>query len=157
MSWSDILYPGNSDRRAAVVRKLQDLLDSMAGNFRATNKLVQYLNDNITESNLPKIYVDSSKSLRDNADVLVNQIKAIDAVLDKIHKELKQKLEPDLYAKLTNVDTSFEQKVSLNQSSKIFTLRILTLYSLKYAPFLISSLSLSPSFSKRGRRQFLNL
>ena len=115
MSWSDILYPGNEERRVAVVRKLQDLLDSMAGNFRATNKLVQYLNDNITTSNLPKIYVDYSKTLRDNADVLLNQIKAIDAVLDKIDKELKKKLDPELYATLTNVDTSFEQKIEISQ------------------------------------------
>jgi hypothetical protein len=113
MSWSDILYPGNDDRRAAVVRKLQNLLDSIKDNFRATNRLVQYLNDNVTTSNLTKIYVDDSKTLRGNADVLVNQIKAIDAVLGKIDEELKKKLEPDLYAKLTNVDTSFEQKVNL--------------------------------------------
>lgn len=111
MSWADILYPGNSERRAAIVRKLQDLLDSMAYNFRATNKLAQYLNDNITTSSLTKIYVDSSKTLRDNADVLVKQINAIDAVLNNIDTELKKKLEPDLYEKLTNVDTSFEQKV----------------------------------------------
>lgn len=111
MSWADILYPGNESRRMAVVRKLQDLLDSMTGNFRATNKLVQYLNDNITTTNLPKIYVDPTKSLRENADVLVNQINAIDAVLDKIDEELKKKLEPDLYETLTNVDTSFEKKV----------------------------------------------
>ena len=117
MSWADILYPGNEDRRMAIVRKLQDLLDSMTGNFRATNKLAQYLNDNITKTSLPKIYVDPTKSLRENADVLVNQINAIDAVLDNIDEELKEKLEPDLYETLTNVDTSFERKVSYFDST----------------------------------------
>ena len=116
MSWSDILYPGNNDRREAIARKLQDLLDAMSYNFRATNKLVQYLNDNIITTNLSKIYIDPTKSLRDNADVLVNQIRAIDVVLDAIDEKLKQKLEPELYKKLTNVDTSFERKVCIKSS-----------------------------------------
>ena len=115
MSWADIIYPGNREMRSAMVQKLTQLEDAMSFNFRASNKLAKYLNDTIANAALKMIYVDSTKPLKDNANTLVAQINAIDAQLDKIADELKEKLEPGLYEKLTNVDTSFEERIEISQ------------------------------------------
>ena len=117
MSWADIIYPENQGMRESMVRKLQQLEDAMSFNFRATNKLAKYLNETINDANLPMIYVDSTKSLRDNADALVNQVNLIDVQLDKIDDELKEKLEPELYEKITSVDTSFEERLEISQKA----------------------------------------
>ena len=115
MSWADIMYPGNQDMRVEMVQKLQQLEDAMKFNFRASNKIATYLNKTIINANLPMIYVNSSSSLKDNANTLVNQINLIDVQLEKIAEELKGKLEPELYEKLTNVDTSFEERIQISQ------------------------------------------
>ena len=47
--------------------------------------------------------------------MLQNQIDQIDVQLEKIADELKGKLDPDLYERLTNVDTSFEERVRISQ------------------------------------------
>jgi translation initiation factor 1 (eIF-1/SUI1) len=61
------------------------------------------------------ITVESSKSLKENANTLVGQINLIDVQVEKIAEELKKKLAPDLYEKLTNVDTSFEERIEISQ------------------------------------------
>ena len=115
MSWEDIMYPGNREMEVQVVRKLTQLEDAMKFNFRATNKLAKYLNEKIIGADLPMIYA-TGETLKDNADVLINQINLIDAEIEKIADELKGKLEPDLYEKLTNVDTSFEERIEISQT-----------------------------------------
>ena len=115
MSWPDIIYPGNKEMRIQMVRKLQQLEDAMGSNFRKSNDLATFLNEKITNANIPMIYVNSSGSLKDNANTLVNQINLIDAELEKIADELKGQLEPDLYKKLTNVDTSFGERIEISQ------------------------------------------
>ena len=97
MSWSDILYPDNPKRRAQVVSKLQKLEDYMAQNFRACNKLAEYLNANIDGADIPKIQVDGTKSLKENANILNEQNKLIGKVVEKIDEELKKQLDPELY------------------------------------------------------------
>ena len=114
MSWADIMYPGNQAMRVEMVQKLTQLEDSMKFNFRATNKLAKYLNDAIVDANLPMIYV-TGETLKDNADVLINQVNLIDAQIERIADELKGKIEPDLYEKLTNVDTSFQERIEISQ------------------------------------------
>lgn len=69
----------------------------MGYNFRATNKLAEYLNEEIPDANISMISVDHTKSLRENGDKLVEQINEIDKRLDKIDDELKQELAPELY------------------------------------------------------------
>ena len=115
MSWADIIFPGNQEMRVKMVQKLQQLEDAMKGNFRGTNKLATYLNTAITDANLPMITVDPNKSLKGNANTLVGQINLIDVQVEKIAEELKKKLAPDLYEKLTNVDTSFEERIEISQ------------------------------------------
>jgi translation initiation factor 1 (eIF-1/SUI1) len=115
MSWADIIFPGNQEMRVKMVQKLQQLEDAMKFNFRASNKLATYLNTTISGLNLPMITVESSKSLKENANTLVRQINLIDVQVEKIAEELKKKLAPDLYEKLTNVDTSFEERIEISQ------------------------------------------
>lgn len=121
MSWSDILYPGNPKRRAEVVAKLQQLEDQMKENFRASNKLANYLNKNFSEANIDIIQYDAALTLKQNGDNLVAQVRKIQAIVENIKKKLKEKLEPDLYKKLFDVDTSFEDRIKIGQDfSHIF-------------------------------------
>ena len=87
----------------------------MAENFRATNKLARYLNKE-ANTNISEIRVDSSKTLKQNADVLVQQVHKIQEFVKKIDEKLKEELEPDLYEKITNVDTSFEDRIRIAQN-----------------------------------------
>lgn len=88
----------------------------MAQNFRATNKLAEYLNKEIPSANISKISVDETKSLKENGEKLIKQIKEIDGWLDRIDEQLKQALDPKLYRELTNVDTSFEKRIQIGQN-----------------------------------------
>ncbi len=120
MSWSDILYPGNPGRRADVVRKLQQLVDQIQENIRATNKLATYLNEK-AHTNIPIIVYDTSLTLKQNADKLVDQVKLIQTAVESIKKQLKEKLEPDLYKKLFDVDTSLDDQLKIGEDvSHIF-------------------------------------
>jgi len=115
MSWSDILYPDNPKRRAEVIRDIQKLEDYMAQNFRATNKLAEYLNKEMPGANISMISVDQNKSLKENGDKLIKQINEIDQWLDKIDDKLKEELDPELYRKLIDVDTSFEERIEIGK------------------------------------------
>lgn len=115
MSWSDILYPGNPERRADVVRKIQQLADQMQENFRATNKLAKYLNENCKQ-HIPTILYDTQKTMKQNADQLIDQVKKIQAVVKSIKEMLKKKLDPDLYKKLFDVNTSLDEKLKMGEN-----------------------------------------
>lgn len=115
MSWSDILYPGNPGRRAEVVAKIQKLEDQMEENFRATNRLANYLNENCKQQ-IPTISYDTEKTLKENAEKLIDQVKQIQAVVKSIKEMLEKKLEPDLYKKLFDVDTSLDDRLKTGEN-----------------------------------------
>lgn len=87
----------------------------MAQNFRASNKLAEYLNKEMPGANISMISVSHTKSLRENGDTLLKQINEIGKWLDKVDEKLRQELDPELYRKLIDVDTSFEGRIQIGQ------------------------------------------
>lgn len=105
MGWADIFFPGNADRREQLVRKNQELKNLMENNFRATNKLIKILNEHLGYC-FCEITLNEKAEVKQNCDVLIERIHDIQAVVEKIDQELKDKLEPDLYEKLKRMDLS---------------------------------------------------
>jgi gas vesicle protein len=110
MSFGDILYPGNPKRRQEVISKVQEMYDAMHGNFRATNKLIDYLNRNIKGTNLTHVSVHEHSTFKENAQVLQERVADIQTVIKKIDADIGKDLDPVLYKKLKDEDTSFEDK-----------------------------------------------
>ncbi|XP_057186835.1 single-pass membrane and coiled-coil domain-containing protein 3-like [Triplophysa rosa] len=103
MSWSDIFYPGNPERREQLIRKSEDLKNLMENNFRATNKLIAVLNEHLGYS-FSNITLDEKADVKHNCDILIMRIHEIQAAVEKLDQELKDKLEPTLYEKLKKMD-----------------------------------------------------
>lgn len=55
--------------------------------------------------------------MKENAEALVAHINAINAQLERLDEELKKKLPPDLYTKLTNENRAFEQRIEISQKA----------------------------------------
>ena len=106
-----MFYPENPERRRRVIQLTQQLYDHLDENFRATNVLSEFLNENITEANFTPIHVDEDQSLKHNSEVLERRIKDIQSILEKIDRMLAEKLDTDLYKKLQDPDLSFQDKV----------------------------------------------
>ena len=108
MSLGDLFFPGNPERRVKVVSLATEIKTYMEQNFYSTNNLIDVLNDNITPSpNLQKIDVSQSDTLSKNADVLINKMEEIQAIVDDYDNKMAEELEPDLYRALTDPDISF--------------------------------------------------
>ncbi|KAL1272116.1 hypothetical protein QQF64_031132 [Cirrhinus molitorella] len=105
--WSDIFYPDNPKRREQLIRKNQELQDYMKSNFLATNELIDVMNKHLCCS-FNHITLKETATLQENCDVMIGCIHEIQAVVEKIDKELKEKLEPTLYEKLRNKGLSAE-------------------------------------------------
>ncbi|XP_073688689.1 single-pass membrane and coiled-coil domain-containing protein 3-like [Garra rufa] len=105
MSWSDIFYPGNPERRERLQRKHQKLLDLMKNNFHATNQLIETLEKHFGWSFSP-ISLNEEATVKENCDVIIERIREIQAKVEKIDTQLKEKLEPTLYEKLKNMNLS---------------------------------------------------
>ncbi|XP_056591459.1 single-pass membrane and coiled-coil domain-containing protein 3-like isoform X1 [Triplophysa dalaica] len=103
MSWSDIFYPGNPQRREDLIRRSQDLRNLMESNFRATNRLIDVLNEHLGYS-FSKITLDEKADVKHNCDTIIGCMREIQAAVEKIDKKLKDKLEPHLYEKLKKFD-----------------------------------------------------
>ncbi|KAK9976716.1 hypothetical protein ABG768_021921 [Culter alburnus] len=103
--WSDIFYPDNPKRREQLIRKSQQFQDLMEGNFYATNELIDVMNKHLNCS-FQHITLNKSVSLRENCNVMIECLHKIQAVVEKIDKELKEKLDPTLYEKLKVLNLS---------------------------------------------------
>ena len=106
MSWSEIIFK-NEARRQELTRKIQQFDDALAGDFRATNKLATFLNEN-ADQHFQMIEVDHTKTVKENANLLITQIQLIQSYLENVHDQLKQELDPDLFRRMSGLDMSFE-------------------------------------------------
>ena len=111
IAWGDMFYPGNPERRRRVIQLTQQLYDHLDENFRATNVLSEFLNENITEANFTPVHVDEDQTLKHNCEVLERRVKDIQSILEKIDRMLAERLDTDLYRKLQDPDLSFQDKV----------------------------------------------
>ncbi|ROJ30475.1 Single-pass membrane and coiled-coil domain-containing protein 3 [Anabarilius grahami] len=103
--WSDIFYPDNPKRREQLIRKSQQFQDLMEGNFRATNDLIDVMNEHLSCS-FQHITLNENVTLRENSNVMIECIHKIQAVVEKIDTDLKEKLDPALYEKLKVLNLS---------------------------------------------------
>ncbi|XP_048010439.1 single-pass membrane and coiled-coil domain-containing protein 3-like [Megalobrama amblycephala] len=99
--WSDLFYPDNPKRREELTCKSQQFQDLMENNFRATNQLIDVMNKHLNCS-FQHITLNEDASLQENCKVMIECMHKIQAVVEKIDKELKEKLDPTLYEKLLN-------------------------------------------------------
>ncbi|XP_043085174.1 single-pass membrane and coiled-coil domain-containing protein 3-like isoform X1 [Puntigrus tetrazona] len=102
MSWSDIFYPGNPERRERLIRKTQELRLLMKNNFRATNQLIEALKEHLGLFFRPVI-LNENATVKQNCDVIIGRIREIQVEVAKIDQRMKEKLEPTLYEKLKNM------------------------------------------------------
>ncbi|XP_067249291.1 single-pass membrane and coiled-coil domain-containing protein 3-like [Chanodichthys erythropterus] len=100
--WSDLFYPDNPKRREELIRKSQEFKDLMKSNFYATNQLIDVMNEQLSCS-FQHIEMNEAASLQENCNVMIDCMQKIQEVVEKIDKELKEKLEPTLYEKLLNL------------------------------------------------------
>ncbi|XP_048010478.1 single-pass membrane and coiled-coil domain-containing protein 3-like [Megalobrama amblycephala] len=103
--WSDLFYPDNPKRREELIRKSQEIKDLMQSNFYATNQLIDVMNEHLSCS-FQHIELDKAASLQENCDVMTECMHKIQAVVEKIDTEMKEKLDPALYEKLQNLSLS---------------------------------------------------
>ncbi|XDV33710.1 hypothetical protein PO909_004015 [Leuciscus waleckii] len=102
MSWSDLFFPGNPERRERLIRKGQELRELMKNNFRATNQLIEALKKHLGLSFRP-VTLNEKATVKENCDVIIERIHEIQAEVEKIDQQMKKKLEPTLYEKLRNM------------------------------------------------------
>lgn len=114
MSWSDIFHPGNPERREKLIRKNQELQELMKNNFRATNKLIETLKKHLGWSFSP-IALNEKATVKENCDVIIKRIHEIQTEVEKIDKQLKEKLEPTLYVKLRNMNLSLHDHTKVSR------------------------------------------
>ncbi len=113
--WSDIFYPENPKRREQLIRRSQELQDLMKNNFRAANQLIDVMNKYLSCS-FEHIALNESTTLRENCDVMIGCMHKIQAVVERIDKKLKEKLEPTLYEKLRNLSLSTTDFKAISKS-----------------------------------------
>ena len=112
-SWMEFFWPSSTyrRRRSQAVREVESLKNTLARNFISTNHLSEFLNSQIEDADLSNISMDPSKSLAENARILSTQMHSVNALLNKIDKKIKVQLEPHLYEKIIDADTSFEDRI----------------------------------------------
>ena len=115
--WSDVFYPDNPERRRKVIQLSQQLYDSMSANFRATNRFMDFLNRHVKKCKLTHIKVDEEMTLEQNSKILIAAIEKIQAIVERVDRHLKEKLDPGIYRKLRNIDLSFRDRISTAENS----------------------------------------
>ncbi|XP_048010421.1 single-pass membrane and coiled-coil domain-containing protein 3-like [Megalobrama amblycephala] len=116
--WSDLFYPDNPKRREQLIRKSQEFQHVMKSNFEATNELIDVMNDHLSCS-LEHIKLNEEASLQENCNVMIECMHKIQAAVEKIDKELKEKLEPTLYEKLQNKSLSTTDFQLISKALKV--------------------------------------
>ncbi|XP_073717387.1 single-pass membrane and coiled-coil domain-containing protein 3-like isoform X2 [Misgurnus anguillicaudatus] len=114
MNFADIFYPENPKMRETLIRKSQEIVELMKNNFRATNQLIDVLKEHLGLRFNP-ITLNESATVKANCDVLIQRIREIQTRLEKIDKELVEKLEPDLYEKLKTRDLSIPERAKVSE------------------------------------------
>lgn len=112
MSFSDLLYPDNPKRREKVIQLQQEIYSLMSNNFRATNRLINTINDHL-HLDFPIISIQEKGTVQENCNILINSMRNIQKEVEKIDEKLKEKLEPEAYKKLHDLNLPHEQKKAL--------------------------------------------
>lgn len=119
MALSDLLYPDNPRRRQELIHLHQELLDCMSTNFRATNELARVLNEHLG-CTITNIQMRESSTVKENCDIIIQAISEIQRQVQKIDRDMKEKLEPVLYQKLYDIKEPELEKIAI--AHKVFSI-----------------------------------
>ena len=127
MSLGDLFFAGNPGRRAQVTALSTKIKTYMEQNFDATNALIDLLNKHATPSpNIGHISVYHSKTIKSNAQVLINNIQACVEYYDKT---LADSLEPALYRKLHDPNLSFQDVIANAKHAVSITIGVISTFA----------------------------
>ena len=127
MSWSDIFYPDNPKKREEVVRLCTKLSTLMAIDFDATNTLSDLLNKHTSPATaFQHIRVDDDADVETNSNVLNSQMDKIQKYVDDLDAALAQEIDPELYEKLKDINTSFSERIDIAQQAFTATVTVVS-------------------------------
>lgn len=115
ISWSGESYAESQRLEHRIVQLSQKLDDAMKASFSATNRLTEFLNANIPKCNLKYIQANQQDILEHNCNLLLDAVNKIQTIIEKVDRELKDRIEPRLYRELTNPKALFQDKVKSSQ------------------------------------------
>ena len=131
MSFADLLYPGNSERREKCIRLSQEIYDAMSNNFKSTNDLIKIMRDKLGVK-MSTITFDNEKTIEANATTLTSKIKEIQDSLDEGLRSYKTKIEPHCYEKLFNDALTITEKFKyIKMGAKGFELAICVIITIR--------------------------
>ena len=112
MSWSDIFYPGNKQKRDQIVRDVQKIKSAMQLNFEGANELITIVNEHLKPKPFLKpILLDDSATVEANAKVFIASMEQVQKVVEKFNEALSKDLDPEIYKKIHDPDLDFEDVV----------------------------------------------
>ncbi|XP_042323084.1 single-pass membrane and coiled-coil domain-containing protein 3 [Sceloporus undulatus] len=112
MNLSDLLYPSNQQRRQDVIDLHQELLDYMKLNFKVTNELIGTMNEHLG-AKIPNITMKDSGTIKDNCDIIIQAMNSIQQEVQKLDKEIRNRLDPGMYQKLYDIKQPELEKIAI--------------------------------------------
>ncbi|CAG2231376.1 unnamed protein product [Mytilus edulis] len=109
MSYVDLFYPGNRQKREECIRLTQEIYGAMKNNFVSTNDLIEILWNKLGIQ-CETLTFDNDKTIKENATHLREKIHEIQRHLDGELTKYKRKIEPHLYEKLMNENLEISEK-----------------------------------------------
>ncbi|XP_062611272.1 uncharacterized protein LOC134280358 [Saccostrea cucullata] len=101
MSFIEVLYPGNQQRRDNCVRLSQEIYSAMKGNFDSTNDLIKIMHTKLG-ADIAHLIFYKDKTIKENAENFHRKIAEIQSKLEDSLKINKHKIDPYLYEMLEN-------------------------------------------------------
>nr|XP_016849216.1 PREDICTED: single-pass membrane and coiled-coil domain-containing protein 3 [Anolis carolinensis] len=112
MKLSDLLYPSNPKRRQDVIDLHQELLDLMKLNFKVTNELIRTMKEHLG-AKITNITMKENGTIKENCDIIIQAMKSIQQEVQKLDKEIKERLEPGMYQKLYDIKQPELEKIAI--------------------------------------------
>ena len=110
MSWSDLFYPGNKQKRDQIIRHVQQIKSAMQLNFEGANELITMVNEHLKPKPFLKpILLDDSATVEANAKVFIASMEEVQKVIEKFNAALSKDLDPEIYKKIHDPDLDFEK------------------------------------------------
>ena len=107
---SEVEEASASVLRERVESRMQQMYDAMEENFRVTNNLIDFWNNDMKKADehlkLENIAVDEEKSFKENIQMLQDHMAKIQ---EAVTEDLKKDMSPELREQLQNVEMPFEE------------------------------------------------
>ncbi|KAL3889178.1 hypothetical protein ACJMK2_001529 [Sinanodonta woodiana] len=113
MSWTDILYPGNSDMKIRLASLSGQLYTLVENCFVSVNHLIDSIHQYLPGLKFEKICMNDSKSLADNCNIIIGRVNEINAYVTQKGKDVELLIGTELFKQLSSPDTTFQQKIDI--------------------------------------------